>query len=48
MNNTIQYFTELFNNNPLLNAFSLFLAISKCSNILELSISSPLSSENNI
>ena len=27
MNNTIQYFTELFNNNPLLNAFSLFLAI---------------------
>ncbi|EYE59105.1 hypothetical protein M148_1046, partial [Bacteroides fragilis str. 1007-1-F len=26
MNNTIQYFTELFNNNPLLNAFSLFLA----------------------
>lgn len=27
MNNTIQYFTELFNSNPLLNAFSLFLAI---------------------
>lgn len=27
MNNTIQYFTELFNSNPLLNAISLFLAI---------------------
>lgn len=27
MNNPIQYFTEFFNNNPLLNAFSLFLAI---------------------